>query len=235
MVYAYERVYQEIRHQIEEGVYKKDFYLPPEDQLCVMFSVSRITIRKAIKKLVSESFLSVKQGRGTVVLDPVISQNLNSVTSFTATLINRGYKVGVASSYISKELPTKEIADILGIEETTEVYKIQRIQLANNEPIGILTNYLVSDLFLGLEDIQESFVSLYSHLIKHYKIKMSFAHDKITAKTADFMEANILKIPIGSPLLVNNRITYCEGKAFEYVLMIVNAQRYEFSVIVNSN
>jgi GntR family transcriptional regulator len=47
---------------------------------------------------------------------------------------------------------------------------------------------------------------------------------------ADFLEAELLQIPIGSPLLVDRRITFSLSKPIEVVIMVVDASKYEFSV-----
>jgi len=56
------------------------------------------------------------------------------------------------------------------------------------------------------------------------------AKDVIKAKVADFLESELLQIPIGSPLLVDRRITFSVSRPIEVVIMIVDASKYEFSV-----
>jgi GntR family transcriptional regulator len=56
------------------------------------------------------------------------------------------------------------------------------------------------------------------------------AKDQISAKVADFMESELLQLPIGSPLLVDRRVTFSLEDPIEVVMMIVDASRYDFSV-----
>jgi GntR family transcriptional regulator len=57
--------------------------------------VSRTTIRKAVEMLSREGFVSVKQGKGTKILDYRTMQNLNYVSSIFETLQEKGYKVSM--------------------------------------------------------------------------------------------------------------------------------------------
>ena len=74
------------------------------------------------------------------------------------------------------------------------------------------------------------FVSLYHHLETKFGIKITSARDNIKAKVADFLESELLQVSIGSPLLVDRRITFSGSKPIEAVVMIVDASKYDFSV-----
>src|SRR4051812_876575 len=50
----YHRVYAVLRQQIEEGRWQPDPTMPSEHQLASTFSVSRITIRRALQRLEKE-------------------------------------------------------------------------------------------------------------------------------------------------------------------------------------
>jgi GntR family transcriptional regulator len=82
----------------------------------------------------------------------------------------------------------------------------------------------------GILSDSGTFVSLYHHLETKYGILITAARDNIKAKISDFLESELLQIPVGSPLLVDRRITYSLGRPIEVVIMIVDASKYEFSV-----
>ncbi len=85
----YKTVYNGIKQAIKDKVYEPGTFLPTEPQLEEIYSTSRTTIRKAVKLLASEGFVIVRQGRGTEVQNIYTLQKLNSVTSFTETLIKK--------------------------------------------------------------------------------------------------------------------------------------------------
>ena len=63
----YHQVYVTLRTWVRDGTYKPGEQIPTEPQLCEVFGVSRITVRKAIDNLAKEGWLLRQQGRGTFV------------------------------------------------------------------------------------------------------------------------------------------------------------------------
>jgi GntR family transcriptional regulator len=230
---SYKRVYSKMKALILDGTYPIGSLVPKEPDLCNMFGVSRTTLRKAMELIEQEGFINIQQGRGTEVLDYKTTQKLNCVTSFSETLEAKGYSVQSKSMYIDMVVPPNNVLEDLLLPPDTKVVRIQRIQLANDKPIAIMTNYIISELVPGILSDTGTFVSLYSHLESKYGIKITSARDDIKAKVADFLESELLQIPIGSPLLVDRRITFSLNKPIEVVLMIVDASKYEFSVTLS--
>ena len=227
---AYGKVYAKMKDLILDDTYPIGSLVPREPDLCTMFGVSRTTLRKAMELLEQEGFVNIQQGRGTEVLDYKTTQKLNHVTSFSETLKAKGYTVQSKSMYIDMVIPPGNVLDDLNQAPETEVVRIQRIQLANDKPVAILTNYIIPDIAPGILADTGTFVSLYHHLETKYDILITSAKDNIKAKISDFLESELLQIPIGSPLLVDRRITYSMGRPIEVVIMIVDASKYEFSV-----
>lgn len=64
-------IYRDLRHKIITGVYPVNEKLPPERQLAIQYSTSRIPVRTAIQLLCQHGFLKTSPGSGSVV----ISQN----------------------------------------------------------------------------------------------------------------------------------------------------------------
>ena len=88
------------------------------------------------------------------------------------------------------------------------VYFIQRVQCADQYPIGIMENYLVLDLFPDLKKYSGTFLSLYDFLEKNYHLAITDAYERISAAGANFIESQILQVPMGTPLLVSRRVTF---------------------------
>jgi len=63
----YYQVYVTLRAWVRDGTYRPGAQIPTEGELCAMFAVSRITVRKAVDELVRERWLVRHQGRGTFV------------------------------------------------------------------------------------------------------------------------------------------------------------------------
>ena len=68
----YQIIVDSIIKDIEDGLLLPNEQIYTEEQLADNFSVSRVTVRKAIDILVKEGYLVKKQGRGTFVKGTVI-------------------------------------------------------------------------------------------------------------------------------------------------------------------
>jgi DNA-binding GntR family transcriptional regulator len=78
----YRQIVQVLKDEIVKGVYPVGSQLPTEEELCARFSVSRYTIREALRRLREDRLVTSRQGAGTTVVpfDPSDS-DLHQVTS----------------------------------------------------------------------------------------------------------------------------------------------------------
>src|SRR3954447_18057502 len=79
----YDQLKQILKDAIGQGVYKSGEKLPNETELCDLYGVSRITVRRAIQDLADDGFLERKQGKGTFVTRTKITRELVSIDGFT--------------------------------------------------------------------------------------------------------------------------------------------------------
>ncbi len=227
---AYRQVYTTLKNRIREGTYKTGTMLPTETQLEKEFGASRTTIRKAISLLAGEGYLKVRQGRGTEILDISTTQKLNYITSITETLTSKGFQVTVQGMNVDKVVAPSIVQESLLLPPNTKVYRVQRVQCANDQPVALIINYLKENLAPNLEQYQGKFIALYKFLENKYNIILTEATETLSAVSADFMESQILKIPTGAPLLCSKRISYTVQGPLEYSIIKLVADKYEYSI-----
>jgi len=97
----YYLVYRSLLERIEEGEFAGDNLLPPERQLVEDYSVSRITIIKALAELEREGRVDRQQGRGTFVIPPaqlqIANGNKPTMISFFCRLVSHPVLVDISS------------------------------------------------------------------------------------------------------------------------------------------
>ena len=71
----YLQVARALKEEIVSGAYPVGSLLPTEDGLCERFSVSRYTVREALRLLREDGLVSSRQGAGTVVIPPSSSDS----------------------------------------------------------------------------------------------------------------------------------------------------------------
>ena len=106
----YQQIKDDIKSAIEHGKYKPKEQIPTEPELSAEYSVSRVTVRRAVEELCSEGYLVKQQGRGTFVSTPRIHRKFsvsNQVVSFTKTCREYGMLAG-AKVAERKIVPVRE-------------------------------------------------------------------------------------------------------------------------------
>jgi DNA-binding transcriptional regulator YhcF (GntR family) len=66
----YLQVVRALKDEIGTGVHPVGTQLPTEEELCERFSVSRHTVREALRRLREDNLVSSRQGAGTIVIPP---------------------------------------------------------------------------------------------------------------------------------------------------------------------
>jgi GntR family transcriptional repressor for pyruvate dehydrogenase complex len=73
------QVYATLKNKIVRGDWQEGEKLPPEHEFCVMFGVSRVTIRAALQQLEILGLVETKHGGGTFVKKFSISRNMDTL------------------------------------------------------------------------------------------------------------------------------------------------------------
>ena len=144
----YQQLQRALRQAIETRVLGPDDALPPERELAEDFSVSRITVRKAIEGLVGEGLLVRRQGSGTFVLARV-EKNFSKLTSFSEDMRARGRNPRSVWLRKAAGTVTPEEALTLRASPGTPVYRFHRIRFADDAPMSLES--VESSLYASLE------------------------------------------------------------------------------------
>lgn len=227
---AYRTLYFDLKSSIKDGVYPVDTLLPTESELEKLYSVSRVTVRRAVSLLAAEGYVKATQGKGTQVLPFATTQKLGGISSITETLKDRGFTITTQDAYVEKIPAPALVAMELKIKEGEPVYCLQRVQCADGVPCALMTNYLKVNLLPDFEKYVGTFTGLYSFLEEHYNIVFVDAVERLSAISATFTDAQILRIKVGHPLLCSKRTCTTTSGPFEYSINKLVADKYEYSV-----
>lgn len=189
-----------IRGEILAGRVKVGDRLPPERDLADQYGVSRMTARQALQGLVHEGYLSRQSGRGTFITVPSTAVRVSS-KGFSEDMLARGMRPGsrVLSATVEPALST--VAYELGIGAGAPVFRLERLRLANGEPMAYELSYLSADRFPDLIKCDLNNRSLYQFLNERYGVTRQRSRRTVESVGASVKEAELLCIPEGSPLL----------------------------------
>ncbi len=195
--------------RIKEGKFKPHQQIPTEEELTAIFQVSRMTVRQAISKMVSEGILYRKRGHGTFVGEPRLERKVARLTSATVDMEEAGLKPGAVLLERKVIRPSEEERSILNLGEEDHVLEVVRLRLANEQPIAIGRAVIPTRSYPELVKANlEGVVSLTQFMEEHCGCKIAYAHQKIRAVNATSEQSRLLKIKKGTALLHLNRVFY---------------------------
>lgn len=204
----YQQLMEDIKGAIEEGKYKYEDKIPSEPELSEIYSVSRITVRRAVDELCTEGYLIKKQGKGTYVGRPKLQRKIERVDdamSFSDVCRANGMEHMVRVTTIQHVPARKDEINFLNLSPGAMLLYIQRVHYADGEPIQVENNFYPLERFRFLEDEDLVHGSLFHMLNDKYGIN-PFGTQKTTLEIvrASVQYAALLNVQIGEPLFYMN-------------------------------
>lgn len=218
-----------LKAKIEGGKLKPHERLPSETELVQLFQVSRMTVRQALVELENEGFIRRRQGQGTFVAEPKLRQGLLRLTSFTEDMEARGLRPGARVLAVEVLSGEEELVRRLKAAPDEQFVRLERVRLADAEPMALEISFLRRKFCPGIEEIDFTDRSLYETLRSRYGIYLGWAEQTLEVKLADDYEADVLKVKKGLPMWRMERLTYLEDRAtaVEYVCSTYRGDRYK--------
>ena len=206
----YLQIAEQLRARIVAGSLRPGDALPTEFDLKDQYGVSRATVRQALDTLEREGLIYREQGRGTFVAHPAVEQALTRVVSFTEDMRSRGFAPG--TRVLSAELrpATGELADRLGVQTGDELARIERLRLADGEPMSVEVSHLVHRACPGILQHDYANQPLREMLERDYDVRIASASQSIQAINASRELADVLGVKRGAALLFIERVSHSQ-------------------------
>ncbi|MGM0366957.1 MAG: GntR family transcriptional regulator [Actinomycetota bacterium] len=167
----YHQVYTYLLDKIKRNKLKEGEQIPNELELCEKFTVSRTTIREALRELKLSGFISRGRGQGTFITNKNIAESkaLQKVSSIVDELKEKG--VDTKTKILEKKIitPSSRIRGNLNIARDIKVMYIKRLIFAYSEPLYLTEAYLPNDIFKeinGMKLVNVSFTKLVEDIFK---------------------------------------------------------------------
>lgn len=199
--------------------------IPSERELMATYGVSRATVRKAIDVLVSDGLLHRVHGKGTFVATPRLESRLH-LASFSQDMRRRGLEPSTRLLSVEPDEPPTEVANALGLDGDGTAWRVDRVRLADGEPIALEHGWYPRSLLPGL-DRHDLGGSLYELFADVYDLPIDAAEQTLWGETADAATARRLGAPVHTPLLVFRRVSCSAGRPLEHVVSRYRGDRYQ--------
>ncbi len=220
-----------LRDDITRGVYKLGEALPTEHELMRRYSLSITTVRRAVHDLAREGWIYRKAGKGTFVKRSRLEEHLLRLTSFAEELKSRGIEPSFHLVEARVVPAPAGVARALHLKPREKTWYIERVQLANGEPIALARGYWRYDIGACLATFDLNHAALYDVVENTMHIRMVEGTESISASIADADIARALGVERSAPLLVRCRVSYTSDmQALEHTTSYYRADRYEYKI-----
>lgn len=224
----YHQLRQGIEHLIDAGQLEPGDVLPSENEFSKAYSISPMTVRQAMSELVNDGYIHRQRGRGTFVSSRRMTHQLDRLMSFSEDMSCRNLTPGSRVLVFEETFPPSVVIRHSNLRSDDRVLRIQRIRLADEQPVGIHDTYLhnVSIARHELEDSQ----SLYQ-ILESKGIELNEGVKTIEAVAATDEVASMLGVATGSPLLQTTQFSWDRaGNFVEFVIAHYHPDLYQYTI-----
>ena len=222
-----------ILDKITKGEYTEGSVIPSERELVDVLNISRMTVRQAINHLVNEGFLFREKGKGTFVSRTKIEQK--NIMSFSDIVSTKGRIPSTKILYFNREIASKEIQGLLSLNENVIIYKIKRLRLADQIPVGIEENFIPEMYCPGLEKYDLT-SSLYKLMKEEYSHEIKYVDNVVEAAKPSREEKELLNITGNIPVLnITSVLVTASDLKLQYERSTYRADEYKYNIRVYGN
>ncbi len=236
----YQQVADHLRRAIDRGEYGPGERLPSMRTLSEQFSVTPVTISRAVDALRAEGLVDARQGTGLFVRPrrPVmrVASYLTagadgSRTTWSDEVDRQGYKTTQEITEIGTVPAPADVAERLNLEPGTPAIVRRRVLRVDDTPVQLSDSYYPASLAEGTELSRPEKLRGYTmEALERLGIQLSRFQDDIYLRMPTPSEAAKLQLGRGVPVLKLLRTTYStDNQPVEVADQILAGDRYVLS------
>jgi GntR family transcriptional regulator len=201
--FLYRSVSRKLRHRVDCGEYQPGTRIPSVGELAKEFGVSTITVRRAIRDLSLEGHLIGRQGLGVFVASKqriIRSLRADHIAPIEEDMRRSGVNPGIQELEMTFAHSDSDAMFEARNPSVHFAYRLERILLADNEPVALDTIWLPRKLGDLLKPkLRGQFVM---SLIQAHQIELDHIDYQFEGSTASEEQGSFLNVMTGFPLLV---------------------------------
>ena len=229
----FEKVAQSLVERIQQGIYSNMQRLPSEYQLADEYGVSRLTVRKAIERLVTAKILVNDPGKGTYIMSTNSSNKVESgrmgLQSFTEAAETYGKQSRTqVLDYQPLTQPDQRMEEKLNLRNNPqpEVDELVRLRFWDDDPMTI-EDIVILHKYVANHQKNDFKHSLFQILAE--TVEIAYSNQEIEAIKVDEKLAKLLHVQEGDPILCVHSLTYtADGQPIFYDTSYYRADKYTF-------
>jgi GntR family transcriptional regulator len=232
----YTQISEVLRLKIRDDEFKAGENFPSERELAESYGVSRMTVRQALQRLRQEGLIYHERGVGTFVTERKLDIHTRNLSGFSDEMNSLGLRPSSRVLQLRCEPANEQVAQDLDLQSSEKVFYLERLRLADEEPMAFETTFLPAELCPELDKADLTKTSLYQIIEQKYNLQMHHASESLEAAAASKFVAKQLEIKTGTPVLVVHRVVFTESnQPIESAHTIYRADRYRATFYLSKN
>jgi GntR family transcriptional regulator len=209
----YRQIKSLITRSLQGGEWRPGEAIPSETELAARYRVSQGTVRKAIDELAAENLVLRRQGKGTFVATHAEQQVQYRFLRLVPDASTKGGPVERRLLDCRRVRASAEVARTLDLKAGDPVIQARRLLIFAGRPVVLDDLWLPGALFKGLttERLAAYRGPLYAFFETEFGVRTLRAEEKLRATAANAVDAGLLAVAEGSPLLSVERRTLTYG------------------------
>jgi len=224
-----------LRTDILEGKFARSDAFPTESELCEEHSVSRFTVREALRQLQTEGLIRRRRGSGTIIQPAAaragaLHQPLSNVGEILQYARDTRF---IFTDRGTSRIPRKH-AEQIGIDPDSVWCHFRGVRTKpgdEDKPIAVTDAYIHHDLSEAAKKIETAKSTIFKQLEEHSGVSVARVTQDIQAVPASADVAEQLRVPRRSPCL---RIMRCyidgSGRVFEISVSHHPGDRFAYAM-----
>ena len=225
------QVYLDLRSMLDSGAWREGDRLPPERELATRYGCSLITVRHALGELAREGRIERTRGRGTHVLRQRIDHDFAGALSFAEQMQRHGLNARTRVVTSRLEPAGEVVAKALELDAGRTTVYLERLRMADDEPLILEQVHLSADRFPGLLEHDLEHSSLYVLLAERYRTQIVRIAEAIEPVVLRAREARLLNRKPRTPALLVEGTAFAQGgEPVEFARSYVAGDRTRYFV-----
>ncbi|MDV3348931.1 phosphonate metabolism transcriptional regulator PhnF [Leptothoe sp. LEGE 181152] len=227
----YVQIANDLRHDIQQGVYQTGDRLPSQQQLGIRFGVNRHTVRQAVDLLKEEGLLRVDKGLGVFVADAPINYPIGKRVRYNNSLQAQGRSSRQKVLQLTETVATGKVAEYLALDLGDVVVQYETTGWADDKPLNVSTSYFAISSCPNIAEKLSEFASISKLMHDVYGFDHIRRRTFISSRPVKPQDAKLLKIAKNQSILLVQSINENQyGTAIEYTITRFRADSIELVI-----
>jgi GntR family transcriptional regulator len=217
----------DLRRRVEAGGFAEAF--PSEMDLVEAYGVSRNTVREALRRLRGDGVVIAGRGRRPRLGGQVaIEQPLGALYSLHGAI----EAAGLAPRSVVRAQETRqdeEIAQRLEVPADAPLIYLERLRLADDEPLAVDRLWFPLEIASPLLGIDLSAVGFYDELASRTGLRLTGGREQLHAAVPSRAERSLLQLPAGVAVFTIDRLGLVVERPVEWRTTMVRGDRFMVS------